>query len=200
MLQKPVTAGFLCTASVIAGCQPSPSTDRSTGRAAEYARTVEALLLDTTLLELRGTLMRKVVNPNRDDESPLADSSVANVAPPGPHLHDGVMHADVEALTAVLGNTRPLTVAEDRVVVGTPPVLVLGHRHGAKLFVPVKLFARQYGAYVDIGCTPANCATIWTTDILRYMRAQGYTGSAGLLGAHAEGLVDSIDVHNLPRG
>jgi hypothetical protein len=161
---------------------------------------VEGLLLDTTLLEMRGTLMRKVVNPNKDDESPLADSLVANVAPPGPHLYDGVMHADIEALTAVLGNTRPISIEGDFVFVGRPEVLILGHRHGDKVFVPVKLFARQYGAYVDVGCTPANCATIWTTDILRHMRDLGWTSGSGVLGAHAEGLIDSIDVRKRPTG
>ena len=161
---------------------------------------VEGLLLDTTLFEMRGTLMRKVVNPDRMDESPIADSIVRNVAPPGPHLYDGVMHADVEALTAILGRTRPISVERDRVFVGSPPVLILGHLHGDKVFVPVKLFARQYGAYVDIGCTPANCATIWTADIIAHMRAIGAIGGGGVLGAHAEGLIDSIDVRKLPTG
>jgi hypothetical protein len=190
---------LFCTAVGGARCQSAeaPATPR---RAAEFARTVESLLLDTTLLEMRGTLMRKVVNPDRRDESPLADSLVTNIAAPGPHLYDGVMHADVDALTAILGRTRPISVEEDRVFVGTPPVLILGHRHGDKLFVPVKLFARQYGAYVDIGCTPANCATIWTADIIRHMRAIGAIGGAGVLGAHAEGLIDSIDVRKLPTG
>ena len=169
------------------------------GRAAEFGRTVQALLLDTTLYELRGVLMRKVVNPNRDDESPLADQSVPHPAPPGPHLHDGVMHAEVGALAAVLGTTRPMTIEGDRVFVGRPPVLIVGHRHGDELFVPVKSFARQYGAYVDVGCTPANCATIWTADVLAHMRANGGSGSAGVLGAHAEGLIGPLDVRNLPQ-
>ena len=168
--------------------------------AAEFGRTVQGLLLDTTLFEIRGTLMRKVVNPDKHDESPLADSVVRNVAPPGAHLYDGVMHADVAALTAILGRTRPMSVEEDRVFMGSPPVLIIGHRHGDALFVPVKLFARQYGAYVDIGCTPANCATIWTADIIRHMRAIGAIGGSGILGAHAEGLIDSIDVRKLPTG
>jgi hypothetical protein len=200
MRRSPITAILLSTALLLGGCRDQPEYVPRTGRAAEFARTVEGLVLDTTLFELRGTLMRKIVNPNRDDESPLADTAVANVAPPGPHLHDGVMHADIEALTAVLGRARPLSIEEDRAFVGNPPVLILGHRHGGKLFVPVKPFARQYGAYVDVGCTPANCATIWTADILEYMRANGGSGSAGVLGAHAEGLIDSVDVRKLPRG
>lgn len=200
MGQTRTVAIFFCTGLAVAGCQKTPERAGSPGRAAEFGRTVEGLLLDTTLFELRGTLMRKVINPNRDDESPLADSVVANVAPPGPHLHDGVMHADVDALTAVLGRARPITIEDDHVFVGSPPVLILGHRHGDKTFVPVKLFARQYGAYVDVGCTPANCATIWTADILAHMHANGGSGSGGVLGAHAEGLIDSVDVRKLPRG
>jgi hypothetical protein len=191
---------LVCTVLGVAGCQKVAEQSPAGGRAAEFGRTVEGLLLDTTLLEMRGTLMRKVINPNRDDESPIADSVVHTVAAPGPHLYDGVMHADVDALTAILGRRQLLSVEEDRVFVGSPPVLIIGHRHGDKLFVPVKLFARQFGAYVDVGCTPANCATIWTADLLRHMRAIGAIGGSGVLGAHAEGLIDSIDVRKLPTG
>jgi hypothetical protein len=201
MSRSPRVAVLVCTGLLLSGCQkPADAPPRTRDPAADFGRTVQGLLLDTTLFEIRGVLIQKVVNPDRQDESPLADSVVANVAPPGPHLHDGVMHADVGALTALLGRARPMTIEEDRVFVGTPPVLIIGHRHGDALFVPVKLFARQYGAYVDVGCTPANCATIWTADILRHMRAIGAIGGSGILGAHAEGLLDSIDVRKLPTG
>lgn len=193
-------AVLVSTALVLSGCQKPADQPPARDPAAQFGRTVQGLLLDTTLFEIRGTLMRKVVNPDKQDESPIADSVVANVAPPGPHLHDGVMHADVGTLTALLGGSRPLSVEGDHAFVGTPPVLIIGHRHGETLFVPVKLFARQYGAYVDVGCTPANCATIWTADILRYMRSIGAIGGSGILGAHAEGLIDSIDVRKLPTG
>lgn len=193
-------AVLVCTGLVLSGCQKPADAPPARDPAGDFGRTVQGLLLDTTLFEIRGMLMRKVVNPDKQDESPLADSTVANVALPGPHLHDGVMHADVGALTAILGRSRPISIEGDRVFVGTPPVLILGHLHDQTLFVPVKLFARQYGAYVDVGCTPANCATIWTADILRHMRAIGAIGGSGILGAYAEGLIDSIDVRKLPTG
>ncbi|MDQ3997840.1 MAG: hypothetical protein M3303_12590 [Gemmatimonadota bacterium] len=199
MRRRLAVAAFLCTAVLATGCQDRADPPPTNGRAAAFGRTVAGLLLDTTLYELRGTLMRKVVNSNRDEEAPLADSLVANVAPPGAHLHDGVMHADIAALTAILGRRHALSIEGDRVFVGNPPVLIFGHRHGDAFFVPVKPFARQYGAYVDVGCTPANCATIWTADIIAHMRANGGSGSAGVLGAHADGLIDSVDVRNLPR-
>lgn len=129
--------------------------------AAAFGDTVAAMLLDTDLFELRGNLWMKVRNPNRDDESPLADREIAHPR---------------------------------------PPVLIHGHRHGDDLYVPVKLFARQYGAFVDVTCTLANCGSIWTPDILRFMADSGPSGSTGMVEAHAEGLVRGLDVRKLPSG
>src|SRR5688500_2466049 len=62
MGQTRTAAIFFCTGLAVAGCQKTPERAGSPGRAAEFGRTVEGLLLDTTLFELRGTLMRKVIN------------------------------------------------------------------------------------------------------------------------------------------
>ncbi|HEX6053867.1 MAG TPA: hypothetical protein VFZ21_31570 [Gemmatimonadaceae bacterium] len=172
---------------------------------------VDSLLLDTQIHELRGHLGIKVRNTNPNDpESPLSDRDVPHPDGIGPHTYLGVMHAEVGALRAALGDTAgrregpPMHVAieEDRVYVGRPPreVVIVGHRHGDQLFVPVKLFARPYGAYVRIACPLANCASIWPRDILRYMREAGYTSSAGVLEGYAEGLIDRVDVRKLPTG
>jgi hypothetical protein len=158
------------------------------------------LLLDTTRFEMRGTLAVKRVNPNRDDESPLADEFIRSGAPPGPHVYDGTFYADLQTLHAFLdpkGRIRP-KVEEDRVFVGTPEVLILGHRHGNAMFVPVKLYARQFGAFVDIRGTLGTMAIIWTPEILRHSKQIGLLQSAGILQGYAEGLVDSVDVHAKP--
>jgi hypothetical protein len=160
---------------------------------------VDSLLLDTELHELRGVLMRKVVNPDRMDESPLADSLVHHPATPGPHALDGRLYAELGALRALFGDSKPISVEEERVYVGRPEVVILGHRHGEFLYVPVKLFARQFGAYVDVSCTLAVCATIWTRDIMQHMLGLGFRQSTGLVEAHAEGFIDSLDVRR-PQG
>ena len=181
---------------LVAACAPAPEPAQppaDSARAA-FGRMVDSLLLDTQLHELRGVLMRKVVNPNRQDESPLADSLVAHPATPGPHALDGRLYAELGALRTLFGDSKPISVEEERVYVGRPEVVILGHRHGESLYVPVKLFARQYGAYVDVSCTLAICATIWTRDIIQHMLAIGFRQSTGLVEAHAEGLIDSLDV------
>ena len=181
------------------GATPSPTpvaapTGDSAARA--FADTVIGRLLDTRVHELRGELFLKVKNPNPDDESPLVDRPIDHRASPGPHTYDGSLHAEIGALRAVLGDTIPVSIEEEYVFVGTTPVLVRAHRHGASVYVPVKLFARQYGAYVDVACTLANCGMIWTRPTLEYMRGLAGTGApaAGLAEAHAEGLIDGVNV------
>jgi hypothetical protein len=120
----------------------------------------------------------------------------------GPHTYLGVVHAELGALRVALGDSLPIVVEKDRVFVGPRPreLLIMGHRHGGQLFVPVKLFARPYGAYVRVACPLANCATIWPREILDFMRQAGYTASAGVLEGLIEGLVDGVDVRKLPTG
>lgn len=158
------------------------------------------LLLDTHLHEMRGHLTIKIRNPNLDDESPLADQDVAHDSTPGPHTYLGVLSADVRALRSLLGDGVPMTISGDRVFLGEPAVAIDGHRHGDALYVAVKPFARPYGAYVRITCTFANCGAIWTGDILSYMRSIGFTGAPGVLEAHAEGLIENLDVRAIRPG
>jgi len=157
-------------------------------------------LLDTHLHELRGHLTIKIRNPNLDDESPLADQDVVHESAPGPHTYLGVLNADVSVLRSLLGDQVPMTIAGERVFLGEPAVAIDGHRHGDALYVAVKPFARPYGAYVRITCTFANCGAIWTSDILSYMRSIGFTGAPGVLEAHAEGLLEGLDVRAIRPG
>lgn len=168
---------------------------------AAFGSDASALLLDTELHELRGQLSVKVVNTNPNDpEAPLVDRPVAHPADPGPHTYLGVMHAEVGALRGLLGDALPVSIEGDRVFIGRPEVLVNGHRHGADLYVPVRLFARMYGAYVRTHCPLANCADVWPRAILLDMRRRGYLHSAGVLDGLIEGLVDSVNVRRLPTG
>ena len=173
---------------------PSPSATRGDSAARAFGDAVIERLLDTQVHELRGELFLKVRNPNPDDESPLVDRPIEHRASPGPHTYEGSLHAEIGALRAVLGDTIPVSIEEEYVFVGTTPVLIRAHRHGTSVYVPVKLFARQYGAYVDVACTLANCGMIWTRPTLEFMRGMAGAPAAGLAEAHAEGLIDSVNV------
>jgi hypothetical protein len=176
---------------------PSSADSARTAFGAEMAR----LLLDTTIHELRGQLSVKVRNTDPNDpEAPLVDRPVRHPSDPGPHTYLGIMHAEVGALRALFGDSLPVSIEDDRVFLGRPEVLILGHRHGSDLYVPVRLFARMYGAYVRTHCPLANCADVWPREILRYMRSAGYLHSAGVLEGLIEGLLDSINVRKLPTG
>ena len=166
-----------------------------------FGREAASLLLDTQLHELRGQLTVKSRNTNPNDpEAPLVDRPVSHPTDPGPHTYLGVMHAEIGALRALLGDTVPVSIEGDRVFAGRPEVLLNGHRHGSDLYVPVRLFARLYGAYVRTHCPLANCADVWPSDILIHMRRTGYLHSAGVLEGYLEGLLDSINVRKLPKG
>ena len=175
-----------------------------TGRDARlsFGDTVAAMLLDTTLYELRGHLFVKIQNPNRDDESPLADQELPHPSRPGPHTLNGRLYAELTALQKLLGPTPAVRVdsSRDHVFIGNPPVLLIAHRHGDDVYVPVKLFARQFGAYTDVRCTLANCGYIWPSGIIALMTKNGFTGGAGILEGFAEGIVRNIDVTRLPGG
>jgi hypothetical protein len=170
-----------------------------------FGDTVSSMLLDTTVHELRAQLFVKIPNPNRDDESPLSDSAVlstTNTNDPGPHTMDGKLYASLPVLRELLGKAETVSVDSVRghVFVGAPPVLLTGHMHGDVMYVPVKLFARQFGAYTDIGCTLANCAFIWRRPVIDMMVKAGAIGGAGILEGHAEGIVTGIDVTKRPTG
>jgi hypothetical protein len=180
---------------------PSPAHQQGDSARMAFAAEMMSLLLDTQLHEMRGHLSVKVRNTNPNDpEAPLVDRTVSHPSDPGPHTYIGVMHAEVGALRALLGDTVPVSIEEDRVFAGRPEVLILGHRHGNDLYVPVRLFARIYGAYVRTSCPLANCADVWPRDILLYMKRSGYLHSAGVLEGYLEGLVDSVNVRKLPTG
>ena len=170
----------------------------SATRVRAFTREMAGLLLDSHLYEMRATLAVKRVNPDPHDESPLRDEIVTSGPAPGPHTMDGKVYAEIDVLQAILAPGGARKIEGDRVYVGNPEVLVLGHRHGDALFVPVKLYARQFGAYVDVGGTMGTMATIWTPEILRYAKRVGLNQSAGLLEGYAEGIVDSVNVRADP--
>jgi hypothetical protein len=198
-MKRSLVAAFL----ICSGCAPQqrerPAPADSARRA--FGDTAAAMLLDTTLYEMRAHLFVKVPNPS-DPESQIRDSVVPHAGAPGPHSLDGKIYAELGVLQDLLGRSVPVRVdtARDHVFVGNPPVLLMGHQHGDAMYVPVKLFARQFGAYTDVGCTFASCAHIWPRSIIDFMIQHGAIGGAGILEGHAEGIVRNIDVTRLPTG
>jgi hypothetical protein len=192
---------FLIVAVFIVACRAPEGEPPIDSSRAAFARTVDSLLLDTQVHEIKGVIMVKVPNPVIGDESPLADQPFRHDAAPGPHTMNGTLYAEIGALRRLLGDGLPVEIQEDRVFVGrSPEVLIFGHKHGDAMFVPVKLFARQYGAYVDIGCTLANCGFVWTKPMIEHMKHINFVNGTGMLEGHAEGIVRDVNVRRLPTG
>jgi|SRR5688572_14365145 len=192
----------LVLALVNIGCaQPRDAPTPDSARQA-FLRSVDSLLLDTRVHEFSAVLMVKVRNPDTQDESPLVDRTIPHPPAPGPHTQNGTVYAEVGVLRELLGRDVPVEIDTARhfVYVGrNPEALLVGHPHGASWYVPVKLFARQFGAYVDVSCSLANCAFIWPRSILEEMKRASMIGT-GLLEAQAEGIISGINVRRLPGG
>lgn len=190
----------VCVLVSACGRAPASAPPPEDSARAAFTRSVDSLLLDTHLHEIRGLIMVKVPNSVVGDESPLQDQAIRHPAEPGPHTMNGTLYAEIGVLRSLLGDGIPVKIEDDRAFVGDPEVIIFGHKHGDALFVPVKLFARQYGAFVDISCTLANCGFIWPRPVIEHMKHIGAIGGAGTLEGHAEGIVDGINVRKLPTG
>lgn len=192
--------------ALLAACAPDRNTppadsSRADSSRAAFGRAVDSMLLDTERHEMRAVLTVKVPDP-KDEESPIRDSVVPHPPAPGPHTLSGRVFAEIGVLRALLGTDVPVEIdtVRHRIYVGrNPEVLLMGHPHGDAWYVDVKLFARQFGAYVDIDCTMGTCAHVWPRAILERMRTMGMIGS-GVTEAHAEGIVTGVDVRRLPPG
>src|SRR5688572_291282 len=140
----PMRQSICALALALSACTARESAPpRSDSARQAFGDTVATMILDTTLYELRAQLFVKIPNPNRDDESPLADREVPHPAMPGPHTMDGKLYAELRALQNLLGDAVQVRVDTVRghVFVGEPPVLLISHQHGNATYVPVKLFA-----------------------------------------------------------
>ena len=199
---------FSVVAPLILACTGSPSAEATKTATADntdsarnaFGHAVDSLLLETEMHELRASVFIVVPNPDSNDESPFSFTPLNDGAAPGNHTRDGALYVDIQVMRELLGRDLPVRLdsADHRFFVGTPEVVIYGHPHGNAWFVPLKLFARQYGAYVDVNCTLATCANIWTKERLEQAKSKGAIGTA-LLEAHAEGLIE-IDVKHLPTG
>lgn len=192
---------YAAVAWILLGCAESPRAPAPDSARSAFLAAVDSLLLDTERHEMRAVLTVKVPDPN-DAESPIRDSVVPHPPAPGPHTLSGRVYAEIGVLRKLLGEATPVEIdtVNHRVYAGgSPEALLMAHPHGGAWYVDVKLFARQYGAYVDVDCTMGTCAHVWPRPILTEMKRINLIGS-GLTEAQAEGLITGINVRKLPTG
>jgi hypothetical protein len=177
---------------------PAPAPAPAAGEASRLAAAVEELFLSNASgTELRAQLFVQVLAPGESEETPLVQLDLPSHSAPGPHTWEGVLHADLEVLRQLFASGSEIEVEDDMVHFPARGVTLLGHRHGDALYVPVRLFARQYGAYARIWGALANHGVIWPAEILHYWRDHGPGGAAALLEAEAEGLISGV--HSSPK-
>jgi hypothetical protein len=176
----------------------SPVVAPSSQDGSQLAAAVQAMFLsDTPGTELRGQLFVQVLAPGIDEETPLVNQELPSPSAPGPHTLEGVLHADLRVLCQLFDSGDELRVEADRVHFPGAGVTLLGHWHGDALYVPVRLFARQYGAYARIWGPLAASGIIWPREMLDYWKEHGPGGAPALLEAEAEGLISGI--HDSPK-
>jgi hypothetical protein len=176
----------------------SPVGATAAGDGSQLAAAVQAKFLSDSLgTELQGQLFVQVLSPGTDEETPLANQELPSPSAPGPHTLEGVLHADLRVLRQLFGSGDELRVEADRVHFPGAGVTLAGHRHGEALYVPVRLFARQYSAYARIWGPLATSGVIWPREILEFWKEHGPGGAPALLEAEAEGLISGI--HHSPK-
>src|SRR5687768_3807618 len=134
----PMRQSICALALALSACTARESTPpRSDSARQAFGDTVAAMLLDTTLYELRAQLFVKIPNPNRDDESPLADQPFNHPATPGPQTRDGTWYAGLATRQTFFGSTFPVPAdtTSDPVYAASRPDLLMGRKHAAAMSI-----------------------------------------------------------------
>jgi hypothetical protein len=130
-----------------------------------------------------------VVAPEISEETPVVQRRVPTAAGRPTFLRNDTLYAAADDLVPILSAGARVRLGSDRVVVANGRELpVRGLDQNGVVYVPVKAFARHFGAYTLTNEVDGS-ATIWPRDVLIYWKKHGPGNSPVLQGAAAEGLL-----------
>jgi hypothetical protein len=133
-------------------------------------------------------LLYVVVDPEREGETPLVHQRLPTRAGRNPFLRNDTLYAAADDVLRVLSPGARASVRNGRVLVNDREPSVISSVEDGVVYVPVKAFARQLGAYTRVNAVDGS-ATIWPRDVLLYWRAHGDPRAPVLAEAVAEGLI-----------
>ena len=112
-------------------------------------------------------------------------------------LRADTVYAAAEDLVPILSPGARVSLSNRAVVVNARKLPVNGLEQNGAVYVPVKAFAREFGAYTRINEVDGS-ATIWPQEALVYWKKNGPGNAPVLIDAAAEGLIPPRSRANQP--
>lgn len=140
-----ILAAFVATAAC------AGSDDASTRGPARVASTADtgrsSIVADTSRLVDSLMVLVAVVAPEVDEESGITSRVVATPDGRNPIFRGDTLYADAAALAAAIGVKTAVSLDGTRIRVGSRTLDVRGFGEGGGIYVPVRAFARELGAF-----------------------------------------------------
>ncbi len=182
---------ILILGSVSCTSQERGAADSASPAAQVQTRAVDSQPVRTQPAALEGKhpdVSYTVIAPAIDEETPVVDRRLPTAAGQDPLIRNGSIYAAATDLIAVLRPGARVRLSDGHVFVNDRNLGVSGFERGKVVYVPVKAFARQFGAYTLINEVDGS-ATIWPHDVLLYWRKHGDPRAPVLSEAAAEGII-----------
>ncbi|HEX2092731.1 MAG TPA: hypothetical protein VHG28_10030 [Longimicrobiaceae bacterium] len=170
------TAGVALVLGLAAGC--GGRSEKAPAPVPTATTTAPAVLHYLASFDDEGVIQREIPSPSA----------------PGPYFLDGVLYADAVALTGLLAPDTPVSLVDGTLVVNGERTELPARRHGAAIYVPVRDFARRFGAYTFIR---GNLGTVWPRARLCEYRPRADPRAPVFQGAEAEGLFEGCPATRL---
>ncbi|HEX2095079.1 MAG TPA: hypothetical protein VHG28_21950 [Longimicrobiaceae bacterium] len=187
-----VRSGWLAVCVALAAACTAPDPAPAGDRARDAAAAAPAAA-DTSRADPPAVLLLATVAPEIDEESGIVSREVEAPGGRAPLVRNDTMYADAAALAAVLGAGTSVSLEGDRVRVGNRLLGVRGLRERGGVYVPVRDFAREFGAYTytDRSREGGAVYTLYPREALLYLLANRERPDEVpvLRGAREEGLL-----------
>jgi len=138
-----------------------------------------------------------VVAPEISEETPVIDRRLSTGTGRPAFLHSDTLYAAAEDLVPILRPGAQVSLSNRAVVLDGRKLPVSGLQQNGAVYVPVKAFAREFGAYTRINEVDGS-ATIWPHEALVYWNKHGPGNAPVLMDAAAEGLIPPRSRSNQP--
>jgi hypothetical protein len=129
-----------------------------------------------------------IIAPEISEETPVVNQRLSPTPGRPTFLRNDTLYVAADDLLRVLSPGARVSLGDGAVVVNDRKLPVTGLERNGAVYVPVKAFARQFGALTLLNEVDGS-ATIWPKDVLIYWKKHGPGNAPVLLQAAAEGLI-----------
>lgn len=172
-----------------AGCErQQQAVDSSSGRAQAQVSAATPVPSAGAAKRRSPELLYVIIAPEISEETPVVDRRLSPAAGRPTFLRNDTLYAAGDDLLPILSPGARISLSNGAVVVNSRRLPVTGFKQNGAVYVPVKVFARQFGAYTRVNDVDGS-ATIWPRDALIYWKEHGPANAPVLKDAAAEGLI-----------